>query len=135
MANTFLLEITTPERIFLSEQADMVVLPAQDGEQGIMAGHEKMVIALISGILRVQTNGTWREAVCSEGYAMVYGDQVVVLVQSVEWPEEIDVARAEAAMHRAEARLATQQEPRDRLLTQMALQRARARLKIVSRKR
>ncbi len=133
--STFMLEIMTPERVFLSEEAEMVVLPAQDGEQGVMAGHEKMVIALISGILRVQTNGTWREAVCSEGYAMVYGDQVVVLVQSVEWPEEIDEARAEAAMRRAEARLATQQEPRDRVLTQMALQRAKARLKIVSRKR
>ncbi len=131
MAKQFLLEITTPERLFMLEMVDMVILPAGDGENGIMAGHEKMVASVLSGIIRIQTNGEWRAAVCGEGYAMVYGDQVIVLVQSIEWPEEIDRDRAEAALARAETRIQNEETDRDRALTRMAKSRALARLKLL----
>jgi len=135
MPKQFLLEITTPDRLFVMEMVDMVVLPAGDGEQGILAGHEKMVLALVSGVIRVQNGASWREASCAEGYAMVYDDQVIVLVQSVEWAEEIDETRAEAALRRAEHRALIDETERDRVLTRMALGRARARLRVVRRSR
>lgn len=133
MPKQFLLEITTPDRLFMMEMVDMVILPAGDGELGIMAGHEKMVLALVSGILRVLSGAQWREAACAEGYAMVYGDRVIVLAQSIEWAEEIDRARAEAALRRAELRLLSNESERDKALTLMAINRARARLRLLAK--
>lgn len=135
MPKQFLLEITTPDRLFMMEMVDMVILPAGDGELGVMAGHQKMVIALVSGIIRVLGGAEWHEAAGAEGYAMVYGDHVIVLLQSVEWAEEIDEARAEAALHRAEMRLLTDESDRDKALTRSAISRARARLRLLRKHR
>jgi F-type H+-transporting ATPase subunit epsilon len=135
MPKQFLLEITTPERLFLTEMVELVILPTGDGENGVMAGHEKMVTSLVSGIIRIQNGDTWRSAACGGGYAMVYGERVVILVQSIEWPEEVDEARAEAAEQRAESRMLTVESDRDKTLTRMALERARTRLKLLHDKR
>ncbi len=132
MSAQFLLEVLTPERAFFKDMVNAVVLPAFDGELGILAGHEKIVSALVSGILRVSKDGQWRMAATSDGYAMVYGDRVVVLLQSMEWPEEIDAGRARQALTQAEQRLADRQlRHRERILAEAELHRARARLKLL----
>lgn len=133
MSNRFLLEISTPERSFFKDEVDMVVLPALDGESGIMAGHEKMVAALVSGILRIHKDGEILQAAASDGYAMIYGDRVVVLLQSVEWPHELDVSRAHEALDRANARLEKDLTPRERTIAKAELRRAQARLHLLER--
>lgn len=128
----YLLEIITPEKAFFQEEVDVAILPSFDGEFGIMAGHEKMVDALVSGIIRIRTGEQWRYAASSEGYAMVYGDRVTVMLQSVEWPEEIDESRARKALARAEERLSGDGlSLKDRVLSTAAKHRALARIKLV----
>ncbi len=134
MAAEFQLEISTPERLFFRENADMVVLPSFDGEIGIMAGHEKMVSVLISGIIRIRQDGKWRSAASSEGYAMVYGDRVIVLAQSMEWPDEIDENRVHSALERSAHRLENPDiSNRDKMLSLAAQGRAKARLSLLDR--
>ena len=55
MANTFYMEIVTPERTFFAGKALSLVLPALDGQRGVMAGHEPMVTAVESGVPKYRT--------------------------------------------------------------------------------
>ena len=95
----FELEITTPERQFLKEPVQMVILPGENGELGVMAGHAPLVLVLKSGTVRIKQNDEWRECVTADGYAMVDRKRVLLLCQMAEWPEEIDerLAREEEA--------------------------------------
>ena len=86
----FELEITTPERQFLKEPVQMVILPGENGELGVMAGHAPLVLVLKSGTVRIKQNDEWRECVTADGYAMVDRKRVLLLCQMAEWPEEID---------------------------------------------
>lgn len=136
MSKEFLLSISTPERAFYEEPVEMVVLPAFDGEVGVMAGHEKMVDVLVSGIIRIRKDDKWRMAATSEGFAMLYGDRAVVLVQSIEWADEIDEDRAKVALEQAEERLKVPKLPhKDWTLAHSARDRALARLKLLRKKR
>ena len=130
MANTFYLEIVTPERIFFSGKALSLVLPTLDGQRGVMAGHEPMVTAVESGVLKYRTeDGQWNFAAVSRGFAEIMPQYVILLVSTAEHPSEIDEKRARQAMERAEHRLHTL--PTDRAeygFAREALERARARL-------
>ena len=90
MAATFELEITTPERAFFKEPVEMVVLPGEDGEQGILANHARMVLVVKAGTVRIQREGRWDECVIADVYAMVDKQRVLLLCQRAEWPDEID---------------------------------------------
>lgn len=130
MAETFLLEILTPDRIFFSGEAESLVIPAPDGEYGVLAGHEPVVTALMAGELRYRVDGEWRVAAIGQGFAEVMPAYVVLLAASAERPEEIDRNRAEAAKHRAEERLRQKRSAEEYVRSQAALARAMARLKI-----
>lgn len=130
MANTFYMEIVTPERTFFAGKALSLVLPALDGQRGVMAGHEPMVTAVESGVLKYRTeDGQWNFAAVSRGFAEIMPQYVILLVSTAEHPSEIDEKRARQAMERAEHRLHTL--PTDRAeygFAREALERARARL-------
>ena len=107
----FELEITTPERQFLKEPVQMVILPGENGELGVMAGHAPLVLVLKSGTVRIKQNDEWRECVTADGYAMVDRKRVLLLCQMAEWPEEIDerLAREEEAREKEKLRQAQSQ--------------------------
>ena len=108
MANTFYMEIVTPERTFFAGKALSLVLPALDGQRGVMAGHEPMVTAVESGVLKYRTeDGQWNFAAVSRGFAEIMPQYVILLVSTAEHPSEIDEKRARQAMERAEHRLHT----------------------------
>ena len=114
----FELEITTPERQFLKEPVQMVILPGENGELGVMAGHAPLVLVLKSGTVRIKQNDEWRECVTADGYAMVDRKRVLLLCQMAEWPEE---------------KLRQAQSQREFLITKANLAHAMARLRAVSR--
>jgi len=130
MANTFYLEIVTPNRVFYSGEVEMVVLKTPEGEMGILKDHMPMVVAVAIGPIRIQAGGQWLEAVLSEGFMEIMKEKTVILVDTAEWPNEIDINRAKAAEERARERLQSQLSKIEYMQSQAALQRAVTRLKV-----
>ncbi len=108
MSKSFRLEVITPERLFYSGQAELVIVKTDSGEEGYMADHTWAVKLLQPGQLRIQEEGADRKnmkyAAISEGYIVVE-DSIMIFTDAAEWPEEIDLARAERAKMRAESML------------------------------
>jgi F-type H+-transporting ATPase subunit epsilon len=95
-----------------------------------MAGHEPLVTVLPTGELKYMTDGKWQYAAISEGFIQVMPDKAVILADSCELPEEIDVKRAEQARERAEELMKQKQSIMEYYQTQAALNRAMNRLKV-----
>lgn len=130
MAKTFHLEIIATDRIFFSGEVEHLVITAIDGLIGIMAGHEPLVTSLPTGELKYMVNGEWKYAAISEGFIQVMPDSSIILADTCELPEEIDIKRAEEAKERAEELLKQKQSIKEYYETQAALNRAINRLKI-----
>jgi F-type H+-transporting ATPase subunit epsilon len=100
-----LLELVTPDRAILREEVDEVVVPGSEGYIGILPGHAPLLATLQVGELWYRIGQEKRVLAAAGGFVEVLPDRVTVLAQIAERAEEIDVARAEAAKKRAEARL------------------------------
>ncbi len=125
----FSLEILTPDRQFFSGQVESVILPIVDGQYGINAGHEATVTVVEPGTLRYCVGGAWKQVAVTTGIAEIMPEYTVLLLSAAEYPEEIDLKRAEAAKKRAEDRLLLDKQNEQVLLSaQAALARAMARL-------
>ncbi len=98
---TMMLEIVTPYRHFYEGPVEAVTLSSLNGRVGILPGHAPMVIALTPGIIKITANGTSRYAVLTDGFAEIGQHLLLVLCDSANWPEDIDVQRAVNAYHRA----------------------------------
>ena len=133
-ANTFYLEIITPERQFYIGPAQALIFPAVDGQMGVYAGHAPTVTAIEPGELRYKVDDVWEPAAVGAGFAEIKPDYVILLVGFAEHPEEIDRKRAEAAKLRAEERLRQKQSIQEYYHSKAALARAMARLKAVRRR-
>ncbi|MBQ6251893.1 F0F1 ATP synthase subunit epsilon [Ruminococcus sp.] len=130
MAKTFHLEIIATDRVFFSGEVEHLVITAIDGLIGIMAGHEPLVTSLPTGELKYLVDGEWKYAAISEGFIQVMPDSSIILADTCELPEEIDIKRAQEARERAEERLRQKQSIKEYYETQAALNRAMNRLKI-----
>ena len=121
----FNLQILTPDKEFYNGETENLIVRTTVGDKGILAKHEEYVAALPIGKLKVKIDGAFRIAAVSEGIVKVGKDKTVVLVQSCEWADEIDVERAKAAKETAEARLkAAQAEDKEYLMAEYKLKRA-----------
>ncbi|MDE6034727.1 MAG: ATP synthase F1 subunit epsilon [Ruminococcus sp.] len=130
MSKTFHLEIIATDRVFYSGDCEHLVITAIDGLIGIMYGHEPLVTSLPTGELKYMTDGQWHYAAISEGFIQVMPESSIILADSCELPEEIDIKRAEEARIRAEEKLKQKQSIMEYYHTQTALNRAMNRLKI-----
>jgi F-type H+-transporting ATPase subunit epsilon len=130
MANTFKLEIVTPERIELSEEVTAVRAPAIDGYIGILANHAPLVTALAVGELRITTEDRCTLMATSGGFMEVSNNVCTILADSCERWDRIDVRRAEEAVERARERLLESQPGIDHARADAALRRAVNRLKV-----
>lgn len=129
--NTFLLEIITPERSFYSGQARQLVVTGLDGTFGILRGHVPMVASLDIGPVHIQeADGSWREAACSGGFLRTGPDHTLVMVQTAEWPEEIDLNRAREQAEIEEEHLRQQQSMREYVASKNNLTKALMRLRV-----
>jgi len=128
-----MLEVVTPERNFFSGEAECVIFKSVDGEMGVLPMHAPTVTAVNVGPLKIKADGKWIEAVVTDGFAKIMPDKVVIMTDTAEYPEEIDVNRAKAAKQRAEERLQKQLSQLEYMRSKTALARAMARLKATSK--
>lgn len=126
----FLLEIITPEKQFFKGMAEAVTCQTDAGEIGVLKGHQTMIAALKIGEIKIKTEGVWKNAFISEGFMEVRRDEVMIFSQCCEWPEEIDVARAEEARKRALARIEHAANIKEHRHNEISVARAMARLKV-----
>ena len=101
------LDIVTPEKKIFSDSVDNVYLPGADGEMGILPQHAGLVTALKPGELRYLHNGKVETLAIGSGFAEVTQTKVIVLTDSALGEAEIDEDHAEAAIKRAQEKLAT----------------------------
>ena len=127
----FLLKIITPERVFFEEEATMVEFNTTEGEIGIYKNHVPMTVIVKPGILTITQEDGIKEAALHSGFVQILQDEVTILAEIVEWPEEIDVERAEAAKERAEERFKSRTPETDMARAETALQRAVARIQVL----
>ena len=135
MADTFQLEIVTPEKkVVETKAAEEVQIPGRNGYLGVMPGHAPLITELAVGEISFRENATEQRLAVAWGFAEVLPDKVTILAETAERPSEIDVERARKARERAEQRL-TSGDPSvdvDRALD--ALHRAQARLDVAANK-
>lgn len=132
----FSVKVVASNRIFYEGKCRSLVLPELDGEKGILAHHENMIIAIENGVMKIQQeDGGWIEAAVSSGFAQIINNRVLVLVLSAEKPEEIDIRRAREAKERAEEQLRQKQSLQEYHISQASLSRAMTRIKEASKYR
>lgn len=134
MANTFRLQVISPARVFFDEDVTMVELRTSEGEIGVLPGHIPLTAVLQPGTLRIQQEGGNKEAALLDGFVEIRGDKVTVLAEACEWPDEIDINRANEAKARAERRLKSGEGNVDMIRAELALKKALTRLDIAGTK-
>ena len=127
------LSIITPEHTFYEGDVESLVFTTSDGEWCVMAGHQPMVINIVEGELRITAEGRTRWAASSAGFVTIMQDEVLVMLQTCEWPEEIDIKRAERDKHAAEEILRQKKSMQEYALASSMLARAMVRLKVKNR--
>lgn len=133
MVKTFHLDIVTPTKELDLGEVTYLRAPGLDGLFGVMARHTNSVFAIDIGGVKVIKDGEELFFATTHGYAEVTGNQVQLLVETIERFDEIDVARAVAAKKRAKERLLNKDVKIDRARAEVALNRAINRLQISSR--
>src|SRR5271157_2085186 len=133
MDNKIRLDIVTPYGLILSEDVDELTATGTEGEFGVLPGHVPFITTLGIGMLIIKKDGKTEYVFVSSGYAEVTFEKVVVLADSAEKAEDIDVDRALAARKRAEERLA-QTEKIDFARATAAVERATIRVQVAEKK-
>ncbi|HCY86548.1 MAG TPA: F0F1 ATP synthase subunit epsilon [Desulfobacteraceae bacterium] len=135
MAEKLFLEVVTPQKAIVSEEAEIVVAPGSEGEFGALKGHTTFLTSLKTGPMRYKdATGKERVLFINGGFCEVLPDKVTVLAESAERRADIDVARAMEAKERAEQRIAQKQADIDLVRAEASLRRALYRLKIAETK-
>jgi F-type H+-transporting ATPase subunit epsilon len=134
MLKTFRFEVLTPERVFYSNDVDMVIFNTPDGEMGVMADHMPIVTAVNVGVLRMKHGDEEEIAAIGEGFIEVTMEGVTAIVDSAEWPDEIDIDRAIQAKERAQKILKEKKnETEMELMLIASIDRANTRIKIAKK--
>ncbi|MDR2842749.1 MAG: ATP synthase F1 subunit epsilon [Spirochaetaceae bacterium] len=104
MSETFRFEIYTPYRLFYTGEVQGLTLTLIDGEIGIYAHHSPFVAPFITSVLRIKNaKGDWEAAFISDGIIEVKKTKTILLADSANWPNEIDIDRVLIAQKKAEA--------------------------------
>jgi F-type H+-transporting ATPase subunit epsilon len=101
---TFQLELVSPERLLLSRPVEMAVIPAAEGEMGVLPGHSPMIVALRGGIITVTENGQVTDRLfVAGGFAEVTPERCTVLADEATPVAQLSKADAELRIREAEA--------------------------------
>ena len=134
MAETFQLEIVTPEKKVVETSAEEVQIPGKNGYLGILPGHAPLITELAVGEVTFRENATEQHLAVAWGFAEVLPNKVTILAETAERPSEIEVKRAREAKERAEQRLTSGDASVDVERALHALHRADARLDVAAKK-
>jgi F-type H+-transporting ATPase subunit epsilon len=129
------LEIVTPERLAYEDEVDMVLVPAIDGELGILPHHTPLVSLLGVGELRIRKGGEEESFAIAGGFLQVRPDKVVVMAETASLASEIDLERAQEARREAERALETSGEDADLAMARAQLQMALSQIRVAERRR
>ena len=129
------LRIVSADRSLVNEQVDEVEIPGSDGYFGVLPGHTPLLALLGAGELWYRQGQEKHYMLIAFGFAEVQPDQVTILAEVAERPDEIDVSRAEAARRRAEERLARPVIDMDAERARISLLKSLIRLQVASRAR
>ncbi len=130
MADTLELEIVTPDKLLVREQADEVQIPGKAGDMDVLPGHAPLITELTIGEIAYKHGGKTEHLSVAWGFAEVLPDKVTILAQTAERAQEIDVKRAQAAKSRAEEALKNPSPDLDYDATLNAIKRAEVRIKV-----
>jgi F-type H+-transporting ATPase subunit epsilon len=134
MADTFTLEVVTPARQVVYEAVSEAQIPVLGGYIGVLPGHTPLLAEMGIGELSYHVGNRAVSCTAMGGFVEVLADRVIVLADSAERAEEINVSRAEAALGRAQKRLATTNDPNvDWKRAEESLSRAQVRLQVAAR--
>ena len=128
--NAFRIEILTPERTFFEGEIESLVVPTITGQMGILAGSMPIVTALVPGQLFFRQNEKEFFAANSDGFMETRGGIVYVFCQTVFWPHELNEKILTEKEERQRAALMAAETRKEYVLTQAALARTFAKLKV-----
>ncbi len=123
--------IIAPDRTFFAGDVSFAEFNTIEGIIGVYPRHIPMTVVIAPGVLKLKTDEGEKEAALHSGFAEILGDSIKMLAESVEWPEEIDVHRAEEAKVRAERRI--KESAMDQNRAELALKRAVVRLALTKK--
>lgn len=129
------LQIITAEREVFAGEVDALVAPGVAGELGILPNHAPLITVLQPGELMVRVSGEESYLALSGGYLEVLGDQVIILADAAEDVDEIDEARAQEALERAQQRVANRESDVELERAAASLRRAQVRVTVARRRR
>jgi F-type H+-transporting ATPase subunit epsilon len=134
MADTFQLEIVTPEKMVVKDSAEELQMPGKNGYLGILPGHAPLITELSAGELSYRNGGQTHRFAVAWGFAEVLPDKVTVLAETAERADEIDVNRAQSDKKRAEEHLTNGKTEDDFTKAEGQLKRAETRLEVAQHK-
>ena len=127
----FNLRVLSPDHPYYEGPCESLVITTSEGEYGVLANHSNTIIALVPGTIKIKVpDGADMLAATSYGMMKIENNQVLVLVNTIENPEEIDEARAKLAAQRAHEALLHKQSKQDYIQAQAQMARAMNRLKV-----
>ncbi|MDO4453715.1 MAG: ATP synthase F1 subunit epsilon [Eubacteriales bacterium] len=129
----FDLKIISPDRIFYEGRASMLELTTSEGEIGIYKKHIPLTALIEPGIVTITEENGKKTAAVHTGFLEVLPDKVTILAETIEWPEEIDLHRAQEAKMRAEKRLEAKDANINTKRAEIALRRALVRIELTEK--
>jgi F-type H+-transporting ATPase subunit epsilon len=129
----FLFELVTPERKVMSEEVDMIMARAVDGDIGILANHAPLVTSIDISQLLIKKDGKEQYVAVGGGVLEVSKEKTVLLADTAEFPHEIDIKRAEEAKKRAELRLEQRSGEINVKRAEVALRKALTRIEVAEK--
>ena len=135
MADTLKLEIVTPQAVVFSEDAEMVTLPAIEGQMGVYPHHVRLITQIVPGEIIVNQKGQDRYLAVGEGLVEITGDRVSIVTDMAIRAEHIDEAKVEEARERAAARLREKISDEEVATVNASLARSLAQLQVRRRRR
>ena len=130
----FNLKIITPEKTFFNGTTTQMIAKTTTGNVGILHGHVPYVANLVSSPMKIEVQGTLKEAAVSGGFIKVSPEEVIVVTNAIEWAEDIDVARAERSKLNAEERMKRNESQKEFDRAEKKLRRALNRLMVAGKK-
>ena len=127
----FHLRVLAPERMFFDGECASLMVPTIDGMYGLMAQHEDLALAIVPGKMTLRTpDGAEQIAAVSEGVLKMDGGEALMLVSTVERPEEIDLHRAEEMAAEARAELNAKHSEQEQAIARARIARAVSRIHV-----
>ncbi len=124
---TMEVKVIDPQRTFYDGQVSFIEFNTTEGILGIYPRHIPMTAVIEPGVLKlVDEEGNEKDAALHSGFVEILGDRITILAECVEWPDEIDINRAEEARIRAERRIKDSSQDTNR--AELALKRSVVRL-------